>query len=175
MEKTFLEKLAEAKAIKEKSRKEKGGYGMLDTPHLAEVLEYLKQYRADKNRGQEQTVYNSELEEYITEKEKVPLELQNILGTQVFFVQGDFRDNLKAEHKSKMLSEGWQELTRETEYRGKIQLDAKFEGSWATSHIQDTAKLITDGAGQMFIIAKGKRSRGWSFNSLEQAFYKAVI
>jgi hypothetical protein len=174
MDKTFIEKLTEAKAIKEQSQKDKGGYGMKDTPHLVEVLEYLKQYRTEKGRGQEQTVYNSELEEYITEKENIPQELKSILGTQVFFAQGDFRDNLKAEHKAKMLSEGWSELTRDVEYRGKIWLNAVCHGSWATSHINDTAKLITDGRGDMFIIAKGKRSRGWSFSSLEQAFYKPL-
>jgi hypothetical protein len=171
---TFIEKLQESKAIKEQSQKDKGGYGMLNTPHLPEVLEYLKQFRTEKGRGQEQTVYNSELEEYITEKEKVPQELQDILGTQVYFAQGDFRDNLKAEHKAKMLAEGWKELTRETEYRGKIMLDGKVDGMMGTHHINDTAKLITDCKGYLFIVAKGKRSRGWFVSSLEQAFYKPL-
>ena len=97
----LIEKLKESKAIKEQSQKEKGGYGMLNTPHLPEVL-----------------------------------------GTQVYFAQTDFRDNLKAEHKAKMISEGWKALTRDIEYRGKIEFIANKSSDWFASRLADTGKLI---------------------------------
>ena len=141
---------------------------------MPEVMEYLKQYRAENGRTAEQTVYNSELEEFITKKEGVSSEMVNYLGTEVYLAQGQFRNELKDEHKNKMLADGWLELTREVEYRGKILLDGKKEGMIGTAHLEKIAKIITSGDGQPFIIPKGLRSRGWYVSSLEQAFYKPV-
>ena len=64
METTFYKKITAEKAIFDELKKDSKGY---NKPAMVEVLEYLKQYRAEKNRG-EQTVYNAELEDFIIEK-----------------------------------------------------------------------------------------------------------
>jgi len=172
--KTIKEKLKEAETIKEKAIKENGGYGMKETPHIPEILEYLKQFREEKSRGEEQTVYNEELKEYIAEKENIPEELKRILGTEVFFAQSDYRNELKERKRKEMIKNGYLELTKDIEYRGKIELVAKYAGSWATNNIKEVCRLITSGDGYPFIIAKGKRSRGWYVNNLEEAYYKQL-
>lgn len=176
--KTLIELLRENKVIKEQIKKEKGGYGMLDTPHLPEVLNYLKQFRIEKNRGIEQTIYNSELEEYIIEKENIPEELKDILSTQVYFAQGDLRNELKEKHKKKMLLAGWILLDKnaidEALKQGKkLQVNAIANNDWATIKIDKIYKphIFNGNYGLMDLKA---RTRGYNLSQFENAFCKLV-
>jgi hypothetical protein len=51
---------------------------------------------------------------------------------------------------------------------------AKYTNDWMANKIAQTCKIITSGDGYPFIVAKGKRSRGWYIHDLENAFYKPV-
>jgi len=141
---------------------------------MPEVMAYLKEFRKVKNRGEYQTVYNSELEEYINEREKISDNLQHYLGTEVYLAQGEYRENIKQAKKEKLLSEGWSVLSEDVEYRGKIELLASVDSMLGNGNILQTCTIITDGDGKPFIIAKGKRSRGWRISSLNEAFYKLI-
>lgn len=172
METTFYKKITAEKAIFDELKKDSKGY---NKPAMVEVLEYLKQYRAEKNRG-EQTVYNAELEDFIIEKEKLNLsfEMKHYLGTEVYLSQKDYRAEIKKAYKEKMLKAGYIELTRDIDYRGKIELVASKEGMLGTANIEKMATIITGGDGYPFIIPQGKRTRGWYVTSLDNAFFKPL-
>jgi predicted RNase H-like nuclease (RuvC/YqgF family) len=173
--KTFIEKLTEIETLKKQNIEKNGGFGMRELPHLLEVLDYLKQFRQEKNRVTEQTVYNSELLEYITEKENIPEHLKNILETQIYFAQQDFRKELELEYKNKMLNEGWLPLTNDIEYRGKIEYVAIRNSDFFTVKLANTGTVTETNDGKdLFLIPKGKRSRGYYIRTLEQAFYKVI-
>jgi len=170
--KTFNEKLEQEQEKFDLLKKE---YKAYEKKAMPEVLEYLKQYRKEKNKADDMTVYNSELIEYIQKKENVSENLKRHLETEIYLAQHDFQDEKDKEHKDKMLSLGYLELTKDTEYRGKIILNAICEGYWATHKIDEQVTLITDCNGNLFIIAKGKKKRGWYLHSLKRAFYKPVL
>lgn len=103
------------------------------------------------------------------------LELEKqVLRTAWYLNNEREQENTKENYKQKMLTDGWLELKPDIEYRGKIALNAEYHGDWATNNINETATIKTDGSGKPFIVAKGKRSRGWYPHSLENAFYKKI-
>lgn len=168
--KNLIELLRDSEKLRERLIKEGSAYGMA-IPHLPEVLTLNKQYRAE---NPEAYGYNADIVRWIMERENVPAELEDILETQVYFSQKDLRAEKELEHKHIMEAEGWQELTEETKYRGKILLRAKIEVDLFANAIDKEAKIISDAEGRPFIIPKGSRTRGWRVSRLTNAFYKPL-
>jgi len=161
-----------------KLQKEKGLFVVLELEQykkkaMLEVLEYLKQFEKE-NKRENKTIYNRELEDYIKGKHKIPKELERYLETEVYLAQHDYRDEKQVMYNDKMLARGWLKLTKDVEYRGKIELSAIASLDWLTSDISQEGKLITSGNGEVFFIPKGKRSRGYYVYSLKNAFYKII-
>jgi len=166
-------KLQEAKKVFETEKFKKKA--------MPEVLEYLK--RA-KERVNNNTVYNSELTDEIMKAENLPQELEQYLNTEVYLAQRDYRTMQEAEYTAKMIADGWKPLTEETEYRGKCQYIAKKSMDWMIMSLENTGTLIDSKTAydrekheyktELFLIPKGKRSRGYYVRNLENAFYKPL-
>jgi hypothetical protein len=101
MNNDFIKKLLKEKEVFES----KGVYGDYTKPVMPEVYEYQKQYRIEKNRPQG-TIYNSELENYIIEKENIPENLRDYIKTEVYLSQKTEQKQNRENYKNKMLSEG---------------------------------------------------------------------
>ena len=175
----FEQKLREAKKEFDELNKEHKGYHKKAMP---EVKEYNLLYRKETGKYP----YNASIKDFIIKKNDLALdnELLDYLETEVYLSQHDIDEDEKQAYTDKMLASGWKKLTRETEYRGKILLQAKKSTDWLTQSIEQEAKIIESVIGYekdtkaritvLFIIPKGKRSRGWYVSSLENAFYKPL-
>ena len=62
--------------------------------------------------------------------------MKHYLGTEVYLSQKDYRAEIKKAYKEKMLKAGYIELTRDIDYRGKIELVASKEGMLGTANIE---------------------------------------
>ena len=120
------------------------------------------------------TPYLSEIQEFILERENIPAELHDQLHHEIYLANAQERRYIDDNEKSELLSQGYKPLTKDVEYRGKIELKAKYQGSFATNNISQVCKLITSTDGTLFVVAHGKRSRGWYVRSLDNAFYKPL-
>lgn len=142
---------------------------------MPEVYEYLLAYRQDKNIPYPQTVFNSDLKKYIVEKENVPFDLQDYLGTEVYLAQQHSRTLEEQDYRRRMEAEGYFPLNTDVTYRGKIEFVAKRTMDWFTSRIATTGTLgETDDGKSLFVVPKGKRTRGYYVAGLELAFYKPL-
>lgn len=121
-----------------------------------------------------ETRYLSVIKEYILERENIPEELHRQLETEIYLAnqqEDEENDRIEAEQMKK---NGFFPLTELTEYRGKIQLRAKFQGAFSVTDIEKECKIITSGNEKPFVVPKGKRSRGWNVRDLDNAFYKPI-
>jgi hypothetical protein len=169
MENDFIKNLLENKKIFEKGK----GYGDYSKPVMDEVYKYQKQFRIENNRPVG-TIYNNELENYVIEKENIPVELQEYIKVEVYLSQQKEHKEDKEKNVENMKNQGWLVLDRDVKYRGKIKFIGSVVQDWFTSKIEKEGKLIDGDEGRAFIIPKGKRSRGYYVALLENAFYKQL-
>lgn len=142
---------------------------------MPKVYEYLLAYRQENKVPYPQTVFNSDLKRYILEKENVPVDLQDYLGTEIYLAQGYDKQLADLDYTQKMEADGWLPLNNQVTYRGKIEFVAKKSVDWFTSKISTTGVLGETNDGQdLFLVPKGRRTRGYYVANLEQAFYKPL-
>ncbi len=173
--KTLTELLKESQKIKEKDIKKNGGYGMLNTPHLPEVLTLNKQYRKE---NPEKYGYNADIVDYIMKKENIAIELKDILESQIYFSQRDLEKEKQNEYEAKMLKEGWMKLTEEIikkalENKKKIVLNASHTNDWITQKVEKILKPSCFN-GQYGLMELKAKTRGYSLYQFENAFCKLV-
>jgi len=139
---------------------------------MPEVLEYLKRAKERKNGD---TVYNAELTSEIMEKENLSEEYRDYVNTEVYLAQHDYRAEQEQKYTNNMLAQGWKVLDNEIEYTGKCKYIATKSLDWYTAKLENTGTLkrIDDGE-ELFLIPKGKRSRGYYVRNLEKAFYQEL-
>jgi len=171
----LLESLKTEKEIRKEIEKN-GGYGYMSKGnHLKAVFDLNRQYRKENPSAYG---YNAAIVDYIMEKENIPEDLKDILGTQVYFSQKDIERKKIEKYESKMLSEGWLKLTKELiqkalDEKKKILLSATHTNDWATSKVNKTLKphLFNGEYGLMELRA---RSKGYSLNQFDNAFCKII-
>lgn len=166
---TFTQKLQKELEVFNELSKTHAGY---KKTALLEVLEYLKE---EKKLNNNKTVYNSELKSKITKAENItdPI-LLDYLDTEVYLAQQDYQKELDNAYQLEMEAKGYIKLTRDITYRGKIELIAQRSLDWTTSNISITATIKELSNGNLFIIPKGNRTRGYYITSLEHSFYKPL-
>lgn len=143
---------------------------------MPEVYDYLLAYRQEHNRPYPATVYNADLERYILGAEEIPIDLQNYLGTEVYLAQKHDRKLAEQKYTEKMEAEGYLPLNNSVTYRGKIEFVAKRTMDWLTYKLPTITGTLseTNDGNSLFIVPKGKRTRGYYVSTLEQAFYKPL-
>jgi hypothetical protein len=151
---TFATKLEAAKKEFDARASDFSGY---KKPAMPEVLNYLKAYIATGNYP-----YNSNVVDYIKERETIPDHLSDHLNTEVYLAQQDLTKEKELEYDSKMAAEGFSKLIWNTSYRGLAELRAQQEGVFAARNISLTGKIVSDNRGEPFFIPKGNRTRGYS-------------
>ena len=171
---TFNDKLKEAKAEFDAIVLKKW-----DKKSMPEVKAYNLEYR----KVSEKYPYNQAIKDYILSKETVDGDLIDYLGTEIFLSQHDIRADEDNKYKQKMLAEGWLTLSHDTAYRGKIEYIATKTNDWLTSKLSNNGTLtetvirVEKGGTritELFLIPKGKRSRGYYVRNLDQTFYKPL-
>lgn len=151
--KTFNEKLLEAQKEFEVQKYKKHA--------MPEVLAYYKLWHTE-HPGQ--FCYNAMLVDYIKAHEDVSNDTDNHLGTEVYLAAHDVREEKHLQRDAEMFNAGYQKISPDVEYRGKIEVQAVQTSDWFTNKVAITGKLITDGRGAPFFVPKGKRTRGYRFD-----------
>ena len=163
---TFTQKLQQHKNLFDSLTTRK-----YDKKSMPEVLAYLK---AEKEKNNGNTVYNQQLTDYIAKLHNVPTELIDHLNTEVYLAQHDYTEELDNIKKQKMIDSGYIPLDRHTTYRGKIELVAIKNTDFFTNNIATPATLKELSNNTLFVVPKGRRSKGWYVENLENAFYKPL-
>jgi hypothetical protein len=123
--------------------------------------------------------YHSSVVKFIIEKEKLSLSIEDEehLKSHVYMASHKFRDDQNKLYEIKMLSAGWLVLNNEITQKAidghkKIILDGKKDNDFMTSSLsnQKPYRPIKDQQGQYFLIAPGKRNRGYFVRSLMQPY-----
>jgi len=127
-------------------------------------------------RPHKEMTYNSQIVDAIGMDENC----RDNLETLVYLCRKLFRQEAKAEMENKMIAEGWlpipsydDEVMKPFAYRGAITIKAIKEQDWCSSRIDSAGKIISDCKGKAFFVPKGKRTRGYYFQSLK-GYYKTT-
>ncbi len=119
------------------------------------------------------THYIAEIEKYINERESLPPELQDQLGTEVYLANAQWKRAHDARQGELMTQEGYIPLTPDMEYRGAALLRASKDIDFMRVALSSEGKFITSGRGTPFFIPKGRRTRGYDVYSIK-GYYKPV-
>jgi len=122
--------------------------------------------------------YNSQIKDYILEKERIDTDLIKMLDTEIYLSQKQIDREKTETHKNKMLADGWMPLDKEAIDKAivdkkKLRVNATANNDWATIKIDKIYKphIFNDNYGLMDLRAK---TRGYYLNQFENAFCKLV-
>lgn len=149
------------------SRRSSGSY---DADAIPEVWAAYKEWRAE---NPDAYPYNADIEKWIVEKYGVREELADHLGTQVYLAQQQNRREKEAARDTEMAADGFMPIKWDTEYRGEVHVRARKETDFMSSNVSEYGKFVDGGNGGGFFIPKGRRTRGFTLQSLK-GYYKPI-
>lgn len=163
---TFNEKLRERKALCSDTDWNKDA--------MPEVYQYRNEYLKTGQYG-----YHTKVVEYICQHEQVDSDLMEYLKTEVYFASKQLDREQEAQHKAKMLTDGWLELTPEAikieaQHGHKIMVNATKEGAIFTSEIDSIFKPVVSPDGQCYLMKPRATRKGLPVAYLDNAFYKVL-
>jgi hypothetical protein len=139
---------------------------------MPEVLQYLKDYKATLE--DKATAYNSSVIEYINEHETIDADMQDYLGTEVYLAQNDLRAEKETEHEKEMIAQGYTPVRDVGDFTGACVFVGVKSIDFYMGKIDMEGKITKAHDNRPFFIPKGKRTRGYYIETLDNAFYKPL-
>jgi len=165
---TFNEKLKKAE-----ENFNKKGFKKYEKKSMIEVLNYNKQYRKENPK---EYPYNSNIVDFILEKEKVDNEMLDHLGTEVYLSQHDIKIEKDTEEEIERKKDGYTRITNKNVC--DIPVDVKVELLLSTRSLvgalrksSNVCRVLKDGDGEVFFLLPRCRRKGYTAQTLANGEY----